>query len=129
MLKPGIYYVQQRGDGKFLCDSEWDGDSFTIDPHAAIKRSEPWLDGGRLGGKAYTCVKVRLWFDVFATHDTPVMKSFQSRKGGKLRTRFRAECPRCRWSTNSYAEQMTAVSTWNHQKRNVPCQIERWELC
>lgn len=126
-LQPGIYYVQ-RGPLGFLSDSEWDGDSFSKSPHDADKRTEPWFNGGRLGGNPYVCTKVKLWFDVNKDHDKPTMKSFQSHKSNTPKTRFRVECPRCGWSTKSYAIQMTAIETWNHQNKEHPCQIARWEI-
>lgn len=118
-MEDGIYFLQERSGLGFLCDSEWDGDSFTKDPTRAWMTKVPKQEGR--GGVIYDCVKIKFWTVKHAHHTGPYLRDSKHR--GKDRVYLK--CIRCHIQTRDYANEQNAHSAW--EKIPSECYVTYWQ--
>lgn len=116
MYSENVIYVQ-KGKSGYLCDSEWDGDSFSSDIRSAWYRNAPWVEGR--GAETYKCLPMKKKVYEYASHGLPIQKKI-TKKG---KNRWKCICPRCGMSTKDYSMIEKAVDAYWTE----PCRVVIFE--
>lgn len=120
LSKKSVYV--QSGPLGFLCDSEWDGDSFTKDPLSAWHYDKPVKNG------RYDCCEIIITDKNFGDHvcSNPIKVQTKSyTKGPKVKWKVKCQC--CGRSTKNYATPEMAQQRYNENIMPSDCIVSTWE--
>ena len=117
------YVYCLKGRLGFLCDSEWDGDTFNPDPLHAWQYDTTRQDGR--GGETYDCVRIKIITHNYGRHlDSDAILVKCSKKGSSFK--YICRCARCRQRTKKLVLAKTAIERYQDILK-TDCIIKTWE--
>lgn len=113
-----------KGPLGFLCDTEWDGDSFTSSPLNAYLYETPREDGR--GNVRYECKRIRIITITYKHHLDSLVIPVKTTKNEEPKTRYKCKCFRCGMSTRNYATPKNASDRYETIRKS-DCITQLWE--
>lgn len=113
-----------KGPLGFLCDSDWDGDSFCSSPLTAYQYDNPSTEGR--GAINYECVKICIITYFFDSHLPSKTIPVSCHYHGIKKTRYKCKCLQCGNSTKNMSTPELAQERYKDIISAKECTLQKW---